>query len=159
MAMGNVKERTVQPSLFFSRGILFALFVALVALLLLSVVVQVWVWPAAVERTATFERIDVAICEQECRASVPLCTGVAGNDWSQPDCTNPGIQRIIVQSASENDIGGVTGRPCRLRHKGSFLTVAHLSNARAPTDASIEWIPPARHIGAPTIKSFQLTLR
>ncbi|WP_018763264.1 DUF2975 domain-containing protein [Arthrobacter sp. 135MFCol5.1] len=48
-AMGNVKERTVQPSLFFSRGILFAL----VALLLLSVVVQVWVWPAAVERTVS----------------------------------------------------------------------------------------------------------
>ena len=53
LAMGNVKERTVQPSLFFSRGILFALFVALVALLLLSVVVQVWVWPAAVERTVS----------------------------------------------------------------------------------------------------------
>ncbi len=52
-AMGNVKERTVQPSLFFSRGILFALVVALVALLLLSVVVQVWVWPAAVERTVS----------------------------------------------------------------------------------------------------------
>ncbi|TDT81634.1 hypothetical protein DFO47_103291 [Arthrobacter sp. AG258] len=53
LAMGNVKERTVQPSLFFSRGILFALVVALVALLLLSVVVQVWVWPAAVERTVS----------------------------------------------------------------------------------------------------------
>ncbi|MCB5281497.1 MULTISPECIES: DUF2975 domain-containing protein [unclassified Arthrobacter] len=51
LAMGNVKERTVQPSLFFSRRTLFALSVALVALFLLSVVVQVWVWPAAVERT------------------------------------------------------------------------------------------------------------
>ena len=53
LAMGNVKERTVQPSLFFSRITLSVLFVALVALLLLSVVVQVWVLPAAVERTVS----------------------------------------------------------------------------------------------------------
>lgn len=53
LAMGNVDEGTVQRSLFISRKILFALFVALVALLLLSVVVQVWAWPAAMERTVS----------------------------------------------------------------------------------------------------------
>jgi len=49
--MGSLRERSGQPSLFLSRRTLFALFVALVALLLLSVVVQVRVLPAALERT------------------------------------------------------------------------------------------------------------
>lgn len=47
--MGNIKERKVQPRLLFSRRTLFAL----VAFLLLSVLVQVWVLPAAVERAVS----------------------------------------------------------------------------------------------------------
>lgn len=47
--MGNIKE----PRLLFIRRAFFALFVALVAFLLLSVMVQVWVLPAAVERAVS----------------------------------------------------------------------------------------------------------
>lgn len=47
--MGNIKE----PPLLFIRRVFFALFVALVAFLFLSVMVQVWVLPKAVERAVS----------------------------------------------------------------------------------------------------------
>jgi hypothetical protein len=51
--MGTVEELKFQPRLMFGRRTLFALFVALLAFLLLSILVQVWVLPKAVARAVS----------------------------------------------------------------------------------------------------------